>query len=498
MRLSKSLFLSVLVVSLGFLPVTALGKEAVTSKTVEIDPADVAAAQRISRLFNQIARKVSSSVVHIDATRKIQMPKDPPHDFKIPEKYLERFFGPGRPDAHRRKGPIVRKGIGSGTIIGSDGYILTNNHVVEGASTVNVILPDGRSFVAEWVRYDPSSDLALIKIDAKDLPALEFADSKKVQVGDWVIAAGNPFGLDNTVTQGIVSYIGRNDVQLPSVYSNYIQTDAAVNPGNSGGPLVNLFGKVIGINSAIMSRTRDFAGISFAIPAATASFVAGQLRESEHVVRSYLGVGLQPGNLNRPLARSLGLDDTNGAMITSVMPDSPAGKAGLKEEDVILKFNNTVVTGNQHLQELVTQTPPGKTVTMQVWREKKALAIKAKLDRMPENFFDSALPGPAWKAPSGKYELKDMGLTVDELTEEFAEKHSHIGQSGVLIDKVAVDSPASRAELRSGELILRVNSKPVKTVEQFKKAIEDAKSEGIRLHIRGRGGSKRSAFVQMK
>ena len=301
-----------------------------TNKVIQTSPAlpppppeDFAVAEKLSKVFNYVSKNVSDSVVHITAEKKSKMTDD---DASPNDDFLRRFF----PDERFFRAPQrsqPQTGLGSGVIIDPDGLIVTNNHVVEEADKIKIVLSDGREVTPEWVHTDPPSDLALIKVKEKGLPALALDDSDKVAVGDIVMAVGNPFGLDKTVTQGIVSYIGRG-MRISSTinYSNYIQTDAAINPGNSGGPLVNLKGHIIGINSAIISRTASYAGIGFAIPSNTVKFVVDQLKKSETVVRSYLGV--QIDDLTLPLAKNFGLESTEGALIPEVYEGTPASKAG--------------------------------------------------------------------------------------------------------------------------------------------------------------------------
>ena len=466
----------------------------------EISEEDIAAAQRISRVFNTVARNVSGAVVHIESvTNGSDDEESESFGPKLPED-LEKFFGPGfKFEGPRRKSTPPRRGLGSGVIIRSDGYVVTNHHVVKGADKVKVILADGSAFDAEWVRHDQPTDLALIKIDVEGLPSLEFANSDAVQVGDWVIASGNPFGLDNTVTQGIVSYLGRSDVPV-SIYRNFIQTDAAINPGNSGGPLVNLRGQVIGINTAIVSRTATFAGIGFAIPSNTVKFVTDQLMKGEQVVRSYLGVGLQPNDLTLPLAKSFGRDNTDGALVVKVMPDTPAGKSGLKVDDIILTFDGKTIRNNSHLQSVVSQTPPGKTVKVEVWRDGKKQTIDVELEQMPEDFFKTpGMSGPDYEAKPGEEAFEDLGLKLQDLNSESAEKYNHTGLKGALIVDVEADSEAARLGLRPGDLVLKVDGEEVSSVEEFSAAVKDGTDKGgVRLFVRSPEGVSRNVFLQIQ
>jgi len=291
--------------------------------------------------------------------------------------FYRRFFG-----APRQEGDIVQHGLGSGVIVRSNGIILTNNHVVQKTDELKVRLNDGREFEAEVKGTDPATDLAVIKIKANNLPALPIGDSDALRVGEWVLAIGSPLSpnLAHTVTAGIVSAKGRSGVGL-SNYEDYIQTDAAINPGNSGGALVNLKGELVGINSAIATRTGGNMGIGFAIPSKLARKVMNDILKNGKVIRGWIGVRIQ--NINPPLAKSYGLEKPEGAIVSSVTPDSPAEKAGLKEGDVILTLNGKKVKNSSDLALRVSSTDPGTTVTLGIFRDGKEKTIKIKLGQMP-------------------------------------------------------------------------------------------------------------------
>lgn len=471
-----------------------------TQPAVHIDPDDLAVAERLSRVFNQIAKKVSNSVVHIDSVKKAKTSARRRGGSPFEDEDVRRFFGPHfRFETPRSRRP--QRGLGSGVIIAGNGYVLTNYHVVRNADTITVVLPDGRSFTSEWVREDPETDLALVKIKAKGLPALQFADSDHAQVGDWVVAVGNPFGLDNTVTKGIISYLGRG-VQISQYikYANFIQTDAPINPGNSGGPLVNLKGQIIGINTAILSGTASFAGIGLAIPAKTARFVAEQLKENKQVVRSYLGVQL--GNLTGPLAKSFGLDANKGALIETVIPDTPAGKAGFNEDDIVLEFGDVAIRNNEHLRTLVSQSPPGKSFEAIVWRDGREKTLSVTLEKMPEDFLDRRYTGPGEYEREGREKsLERIGITVKTLTEELADKLGHDQDlEGVVITDVEPDSEAARLRLQQGDVILRVYTQRVRNVTELIAALKKHEDrEGVRLKVAMRGGAgRRSVYLRMR
>jgi serine protease Do len=472
-----------------------------------LDEQDVAMIERMSKVFRYVAKDVSESVVHITSEKDVKQ-SDSDNDNSDEEDMLrrffpdQRFFRVPRPDSKSQPRVVPQKGLGSGVIVG-DGLIVTNNHVVDGADKVTVVLPDGREVKPVWVRTDPPTDLALIKVDVKGLKALPLADSDSVEVGDFVLAVGNPFGLDGTVTQGIVSYIGRgvrigDDDNPKSIsYSNYIQTDAAINPGNSGGPLVNLRGQVIGINSAIISRTASYAGIGFAIPSNTVAFVVDQLKKSEQVVRSYIGVSLQP--LTLPLAKSFGLDRVDGVLINDVTANTPASKAGLKAGDIILKFNGFKIHNGQQLQAIVSQTPPGKEVKMTLWRDKKEIEVMIKLEKMPKEFLAGKMGGSEGMPEAGeRSSLEDIGVTVESLTVDLAKKYNYKPDTkGVIITEVDPAGLGARNGLSEGDLIMKVQNQPVNSLEEFKKAI--AKSpfkNGTTLHVRSASGIARFIYIK--
>jgi serine protease Do len=325
--------------------------------------------------FISLAKKLGPSVVNVSTTQMRKPTQGGPGfgDDQMGE-FFERFFGAPVP-----RGPQRRSGLGSGFIIDSNGTILTNYHVVDGAEKISVTLSDGNSYDAKVIGKDQKSDIAVVKIDAgRDLPAVNLGDSDRLEVGEWVMAIGNPFGLDHSVTSGIVSAKGRNIGAGP--YDNFIQTDASINPGNSGGPLINLKGEVVGVNTAIVAAGQ---GIGFAIPINMVKRVVDQLVEKGKVVRGWLGVALQP--LSKELVQTLGLPGADGALVSSTIPDSPAAKAGLQQGDVVLSYDKTPVEDSHHLQRLVAETRVGKTVTLEVWRKKQKVTVATTVAEVPED-----------------------------------------------------------------------------------------------------------------
>lgn len=436
---------------------------------------DTTAAANLQSSFVAIAEKLEPSVVNITSEKVVQRPAMPSFD--------DFFFGPfGGPK--QMPEPEPQTATGSGVIIRSDGYILTNNHVVAGADRVTVKLNDGREFKGE-VKTDPRTDLALVKIDAKDLPAIELADSDKVKVGEWAIAIGNPFGLRNTVTVGVVSALRReatkdNMITQPDV----IQTDASINPGNSGGPLVNIDGKIIGINFMIYSQTGGNMGIGFAIPSNVAKFVVTQLIEKGKVVRGYLG--LEPIDLTPVTSGKLGAKQ--GALVQDVSKDSPADKGGVKRLDVITKINGQDVKNALELRRAVEKLAPGTDVKVTVLRDKAEKTLTVNLGEAPGI-------GGETNSPSGDEDKS--GMQVQPLTPELAnELGVDKDLQGVVVRKVQPGSPAYRAGVRPRDVILEIDNAPVTSVATFDKAVKQLKSGETAIVVVQRG--ERSQILEMK
>ena len=454
-----------------------------------------AAIQEFSQAFRAVAKAVSPSVVSIEARTsghrvegqtqfrggqdlEEMLPPALRNDPRF-EDLFRQFEGIPNPQGPRRFVP-PQQATGSGVIIDSSGVILTNNHVVAGADEVTVRLADGREFVASEIKTDPRSDVAVIKIEADNLTPAAIGNSEEAQVGDWVLAIGSPFGLDTTVTAGIVSAKGRG----PNINERegFIQTDAAINPGNSGGPLVNLHGQVIGINTAISSRGGGFDGVGFAIPIDMAKWVAEQLLETGSVKRSYLGVGIQP--MTDTLAEQFGVDAREGVLINRVFEDTPAEKAKLQVGDIILAVNGEEIHTPIELQGLVERLEAGKTSKFKVIRDDEAITVSVTPALMPGDYgqpvskmsSDSSEPE---KDESEAYE--SLGLEVSPLSSETATQLGfNESIEGVVVTNVKRGSPARKAGLDAGVVIQRVGDTPIKNVEDFRKAIEglgkDAKS----------------------
>jgi len=375
-----------------------------------------------------------------------------------PFEQFRRFFGQ---IPHEFK----QHGLGSGVIVSPDGYIMTNNHVVGNADTIQVTLMDKREFTAKVIGKDAKTDLALIKIDTKAaLPFAALGNSDATEVGDWVVAIGNPFGFSLTVTAGIVSAKGR---ALGGNYDEFIQTDAAINPGNSGGPLFDVTGKVVGINTAIYSRTGTSAGIGFAIPIDLAKAVMDQLKSHGKVVRGWLGVEIQ--EVTPELAQSFGLAMPEGALVANVEKDAPAAKAGIKRGDVIVKFNDKTVHEQHELPELVAETPINKTVNVEVIRGTKHLTIPVTIGELKDTELANARgdeqPGSGW------------GLQVGEITPDIAREFNLQSDKGVVVRQVKPDSPGAEAGLQQGDVILEVNHDKVNSLQEFMAKAKEAKNQ---------------------
>ncbi|MCW5774812.1 MAG: DegQ family serine endoprotease, partial [Rhodospirillaceae bacterium] len=404
--------------------------------------------------FADLAAKVSPAVVNISTVGKRVVNRGFGADSTMPDVPKDSPFYELFRRFEQNMGPRTERmrALGSGFIIDPAGYVVTNNHVIKGAETVTVILQDGRKFPAKVIGADSKTDVALLKIqgDGK-LPAVSFGDSDKARVGDWVMAVGNPFGLGGTVTAGIIS--ARNRDLHSGPYDDYMQVDAAINKGNSGGPLFDMNGNVIGINTAIYSPNGGSVGIGFAIPASVAAPVIAQLREKGHIDRGWLGVSVQP--VTEDLAKALGLDQAKGGLIAQVLKDSPAAKAGLKAGDVIRSVNGKTLEHSRDLPRIVAAIRKGETATFGVWRDGKSLTVEATIGGMP----NEAAARSDEDATTGK---GVYGVALAPLTPEQREAYSvPAGVHGVLILRVQDGSPAAEKGLKAGDVILRVGNHPV-------------------------------------
>ena len=432
--------------------------------------------RQMGRAFATIAEKASPAVVGITAkqivTQEYSTMPDWPFGDPFDDDFFERFFGqpsPRRREPQRRYQRYHRPVQGSGFIVSSDGYVLTNNHLVGEAEDVEVKLADGRDFKAEVIGSDPDTDVAVIKIDAKDLHALELANSDALEVGEWVIAIGNPFGLSHTVTAGIVSAKGRSGLRFAGdvpQYQDYIQTDAAINFGNSGGPLINLDGEVVGINTAIIGPGGNI-GIGFAIPINMAKFIYNQLVEGGKIVHGALGIYIR--DLDPDLAESLDLEITKGVVISEVIEGSAAEKAGMRRYDVIVEFNGEKIEKVNEFRSRVAMLKPGTKVKIVILRDGKRKTLEAELGESSEQLKN---------VKTGLEAMEQLGLTVQNLTDDLAERYGYEDQIGVLITRVEPGSEAARKGITAGMLIMEVDRKPVRNTKDFDKAIEKATEAG--------------------
>ena len=459
-----------------------------SSQAVDAKASVPAAPEERPQSFSKLVKVLKPAVVNISTTQVIKqrrfkgMPGQPGHeqdqfrDF-FGDDFFERFFG----DIPQKD--LKRKSLGSGFIISKDGYILTNTHVVENATEIKVSLSDEKVYEAEVVGRDPKTDIALIKIKANgDLPAVSLGNSEELEVGDWVIAIGNPFGLDQTVTAGIVSAKGR--VIGAGPYDNFIQTDASINPGNSGGPLFNTKGEVVGINTMIFSPSGGNVGIGFAIPVNMAKEFLPQLREKGKVTRGWLGVMIQ--HVTPELAESFGMSKEKGALIADVVKGSPAEVAGIKRGDIVLRYNGNDVDKMNDLSRLVAATPVGKEVELLILREGKEMRVKVKIEEMKEEKEVVAEKGE-----------KDLGMNVQDITPEIAGYLSLEDTTGVIVTEVEADSPAADAEIGRGDIIKEVNRVTIKTLSDYKKAIKATKGNKVLLLVK-RGDSTLFITVKVK
>lgn len=411
------------------------------------------------------------SVVNISTTSVVkprhfrQMPQSPFGENDPFEEFFKRFFG------NNPQREYKQRGLGSGFIISEDGYVVTNNHVVEKADDISIILENGDSYEAKVIGKDTKTDLAVIKFEPEGkLQAVKFGNSDNLRIGEWVIAIGNPFGLGYTVTAGIVSAKGRS-LGL-GVYDDFIQTDASLNPGNSGGPLFNLKGEVVGVNTAIVARGQ---GIGFAIPINMADFVIEQLKQGGKVVRGWLGIYVQ--KLTPEIASSMNLKEDEGALVSDVTPGSPAEKAGIKRGDVIVEFDGEKIDDVTDLTTLSAVTPPGKEATIKLVRDGKTSEVTVKLGETPEQE----------ARPAEEKSEKMFGITVRELTPQIVQRFNLSVDEGVIISDVERGSTAAEAGVRPGDVVIEVNKKPVKSLKDYTSALDEVKPGGTALLLVKRG-----------
>jgi serine protease Do len=431
----------------------------------------------------KVAKDCVPAVVHIEVTERNEVP-NPLYPFEN-DPFFRHFFGFSKKVPKKFKQEIV--GVGSGIIIDAQGHIASNNHVVGGATKIMVTLSNGAEYEAKVVGTDPKTDLGVIKISAKEtLPFLTFADSDQVEVGQWVVAIGQPRNLYESVTQGIISAKHRRGITDPSSYQDFLQTDAAINPGNSGGPLLSLDGKVVGVNSAILSESGGFEGIGFAIPSNMAQHITEQLIKNGKVIRGWMGVSIQ--DLTPDLAKSFGLQTTKGALIAGVTKDGPADKAGFKKGDVILGYAGSEIADTAALRNDVANTSPGQEVTVSIWRDKKKEELKIKIGNADEleKMMTATLK-------------KRLGAEVRPLTAQEAEQYGLNTPSGVVITWIDPKGALGGAGFEVGDALLAINGHPIFGIEGLVALISQIKphEKATVLAVDHRTGGTGNVLIQM-
>jgi serine protease Do len=447
----------------------------------------LASVDDLSDAFEEVAVAIKPSVVNISSIKKARPTatvRRLPQGFS--QSPLDEFFGNGFFDRffQQNQSPhgFAQQGLGTGVVVSDDGYIVTNNHVVDGADEVSVRLSDDRVFDAQVIGADPKTDLAVIKVDAKNLHPANLGDSENVRIGQWVVAVGNPFGLSNTLTAGIVSAKGRSNMGIVD-YEDFIQTDAAINPGNSGGPLVNLHGEVVGINTAIFTRTGGYMGLGFSIPANMVKSVMRSLIDDGHVVRGYLGVLIQ--DFDEKMAKSFGYESSDGALVGDVTPDGPGDKAGLKSGDIIISYDGKPIRNITQLRSLVAETKPESRTQVEIFRNGKQKTLYATIGELPSELTTVA-SGP---------DSDDLGMAVRTLTPDMAARLGMDETEGVIVTDVEPFGPAANAGLREKNVITKVQGKPVSNLDEFRKQLKRYDlADGIRLRVRT-GSNERFALL---
>ncbi len=453
----------------------------------------VAAEFDFRRGFAHVAREVMPAVVFIQVEKRVPLGRGgqlffgEPGDF-FGEEFFERFFGRRTPQQKPRSGgkarSFVQTGQGSGFIISKDGYILTNSHVIDGADLIKVKLKSGKEYTAKKIGADSRTEVAVIKIEAdEELPLVKLGDTGKLETGEWVVAIGNPFGLEETLTVGVVSAKGRSGIGITD-YEDFIQTDAAINPGNSGGPLLNIDGEVVGINTAIYSRSGGYMGIGFAVPIEMAIGIKDQLVADGKVTRGYLGVLLNPGDLTPEMAASFGLKGGSGVLIADVMEESPAAKAGLKEGDIVVELEGQPVAETRRFRSEVAKLRPGQKASLVLFRDGKRKTVSVVIGTAPDDEGSEESGGQEEEGLA-----TELGLTLQPLTPELAQRFGYQEAQGLLVTEVEPGSPAARQGLAQGNLIESVNRLPVTTISEFNR--QAAKGDGaVLLQVRSKQGRR--------
>lgn len=460
---------------LALLLIGALGPIATAQESSPVEQ-----LRLLSDGFSAVVDRASPAVVFIQTETTVAQRRSPSFGDPFQDELFRRFFGDrfrGMQPREPQGGPPQRQrsGQGSGFVVSADGFIVTNHHVVAGADAMTVTLHDGREFAATLVGSDEKSDLAVLRIEASDLPTLPLGSSDDLRVGEWVVAIGNPFGLSHTVTAGIVSAKGRSRVGIAD-YEDFIQTDAAINPGNSGGPLLNLDGEVVGINTAIFSRSGGYMGIGFAIPVDMAAAIYRQLRDTGAVVRGYLGVAIQ--DLSADMAASFGLDESDGVVVSQVEPGSPADQAGIRAQDVLLSVDQNPILDVARFRNAIAMLAPDSRIEIEIWRDGRRQSLAVTIGSQQTQAVASAAESQA--------QLSAWGLSVSALDDEQREAFQLTAETGVVVSAVQEGSRAARAGIRPGQLIVGVNHREVSNLEEFQSALKEFRrsERPIRLVLR--------------
>jgi serine protease Do len=471
---------------MGWLPIGTAGPEPIPNPIIR----PVATAPQLpmaggsGKNFVEIAKSVKPAVVNIAATRSGK-PGESPHGAPLDDPFFRKFFGDEffKRDRDAPQREPKERGQGSGVIVEANGLIVTNNHVVNKADEIRVFLSDKREFKGKLIGTDAKTDIAIVKIEATGLQTIPWADSDQLEVGEFVLAVGSPFGLTQTVTMGIVSAVGRASMGIAE-YEDFIQTDAAINPGNSGGALVNVRGELVGINTAIFSQSGGNMGIGFAVPSNLSRAVMDQLVRTGKVVRGWLGVAIQ--DLTPELATQFGITDTKGVLVSDVMEDSPAKKAGFERADVIIEYDGKSMDSPTHLRNAVAQTPIGKKVSVKLIRDKKPKTIEVAIVEQPKSLGQPSSEESRESAvPTGLLSDLDVRELNEELTARYGLKAT---ERGVVVVRVKSGSTAEEMGVREGDIILEVNRKAVGSLKSYEQAASGlAKGQAVLLLLKRKG-----------
>ena len=465
----------------GVLPFAASGANKAAAPAITQDSKPINREGRLGVSFAPIVKKVAPSVVKVDTAATVKLTRGEGL-LGAENPFLRRFFGEDGMEGGSGVPHMPRQhGVGSGVVVTGDGYILTNNHVVDGADEVKITLPDGREFTAKVIGKDPKTDIAVVKVEATGLPHVTLADSDQIEVGDTVLAVGNPFAIGQTVTAGIISAKGRGALGLD--YEDFIQTDAAINPGNSGGALIDTEGRLVGINTAILSRTGGNQGIGFAVPVNLAKGVMDQLVEDGKVTRGYLGVAIQ--DVTPPLAKKLDLKQNQGALVSDITPKSPAAKAGFESGDVVISYDGKKVESARQLKLAVARSKPGESVNVAVLRDGDEKTLKVVVKELTDK--DSLA-----KSDSSTGEADDVlnGVGVGDLDAR-SRRQLQIPEKieGVVVTEVSPDSAANEQGLKAGDIIMEMNRKPLHSAEEAVRMSEHSKDRITLLKVWSHGST---------